>query len=85
MKVYVLIEDYAYGRVKGVECVGVYDTKEKAQKSLEDEIDMTEKNWTEHWCADVIKFLKIKKGEGTGMIKHSGMHKYLTIVEREVK
>lgn len=85
MKVYVLIKDYAYGRVKGVECVGVYDTKEKAQKAMEEEIDMTEKNWTEHWSADITKHLNIVKGEGVGVISTLATNKYFTIVEKEIE
>ena len=43
MKVYVLNMEYTYGTIKGIECVGVYDTKEKAQKAMEDRIDRTKK------------------------------------------
>lgn len=85
MKVYVLSMDWAYGRVKGIECVGVYDSKEKAQKVMEEEIDATKKEWTAHWDADVAKLLKINKGEETSKIAHSGMHKYFTITEKEVQ
>lgn len=84
MKVYVLIMDCAYGSVKDVECEGVYDTKEKAQKAMEEEIDATKKKWSD-WDADVAKLLKISKGDETGVIAHSGMHKYFTITEKEIK
>lgn len=44
MNVFVLNMEYAYATLKGVECVGVYDTEEKAQKAMEESIDRTEKN-----------------------------------------
>lgn len=85
MKVYVLIMNYAYGNIKDVARVGVYDTKEKAQKAMEEEIDATKKKWTEHWDADAAKLLKISKGDETGVIAHSDMYKYFTITEKETK
>lgn len=85
MNVFVLNMEYVYGTFKGIECVGVYDTKEKAQKAMEDRIDRTKKNWKEHWDADITKHLNIVKGEGVGVISTLVMNNYFTIVEKEVE
>lgn len=85
MEVYVLNMEYTYGTIKGIECVGVYDTKEKAQKAMEERIDRTEKNWKEHWDADITKHLNIVKGDGVGVISTLVMYNYFTIVGKEVE
>lgn len=85
MNVFVLNMEYAYGTIEGVECIGVYDTKEKAQRAMVEKIDATEKNWKEHWDADITKHLNIIKGEETGVISTLTMNKYFTITEKEVE
>lgn len=85
MNVFVLNMEYLYGTFKGIECVGVYDTKEKAQKAMEESIDRTEKKWKEHWDADITKHLNIVKGEGVGVISTLATNKYFTIVEKEIE
>lgn len=80
MNVFVLNMEYTYGTLKGVECVGVYDTEEKAQKAMR-----TEKKWKEHWDADITKHLNIVKGEGVGVISTLATNKYFTIVEKEIE
>lgn len=44
MNVFVLNMEYAYGTISDTACVGVYDTEEKAQKAMEEKIDISEKN-----------------------------------------
>ena len=38
MIVYVVNSEYAYGTFRGSLCIGVYDSKEKAQKVMKDQI-----------------------------------------------
>lgn len=46
MIVYVVNSEYAYGTYRGSLCIGVYDSKEKAQKVMKDQIENTNNRWT---------------------------------------
>ena len=46
MIVYVVNSEYAYGTFRGSFCIGVHDSKEKAQKVMKDPIENTNKRWT---------------------------------------
>lgn len=85
MNVFVLNMEYAYGTISDTACVGVYDTEEKAQKAMEEKIDISEKKWKEHWDADSTKHLNIIKGKGNGVISAVGAYKYFTITEKEIE
>ena len=46
MIVYLVNSEYAYGTFRGALCIGVYDSKEKAQKVMKDQIENTNNRWT---------------------------------------
>lgn len=46
MIVYVVNSEYAYGTYSGSNCVGVYDSREKAEKVMKDQIENTNNRWT---------------------------------------
>lgn len=85
MNVFVLNMEYAYGIINGTDCMGVYDTEEKAQKAMEEKIDISEKKWKEQWDADSTKHLNIIKGKRNGVISAVGPYKYFTITEKEIE
>lgn len=86
MKVYVLNKEWGNGTLNGSECVGVYDTEEKAQKVMEGEIKKTEKKWTA-WS----KYLKNAKnfnttiGIGVATISSEGRYKHYLVSEKKVQ
>lgn len=85
MKVYVLNMEYAYGTLNGVECVGVYDTEEKAQKALEDEIERVRERWQGFKEIDVPIGVSIIKGKGEGVISTEWAQRYYIIIGKEVQ
>lgn len=86
MKVYVLNMEYAYGTLNGMECVGVFDTEEKAQKVMEWEIEKTKKKWTE-WCENFenTKNINTTIGIGVATISTEERYKYYLVSEKKVK
>lgn len=86
MKVFVLNKEYGYGTLNGVECVGVFDTEEKAQKVMEWEIEKTEKKWTEK-CENFenAKNINTTIGIGVATISTENRYKHYLVSEKEVK
>ena len=86
MKVYVLNKEWGNGTLNGSECVGVYDTEEKAQKVMEGEIKKTEKKWTERYKNFVsTKNIDIAIGIGVATISTEDRYKHYLVSEKEVK
>lgn len=86
MKVYVLNVEYAYGTLNGVECVGVYDTEEKAQKVMEGEIEEAEKKWTDRCDSfENAKNINATIGIRVATISSVGRYKHYLISEKEVQ
>ena len=79
-------KEFGYGTLYGAECVGVYDTEEKAQKVMEGEIKKTEKKWTA-WS----KYLKNAKnfnttiGIGVATISSEGRYKHYLVSEKKIQ
>ena len=46
MIVYVVNSEYAYGTYSGSNCVGVYDSREKAEKVMKDQIENIKNRWS---------------------------------------
>lgn len=64
MKVYVLNKEWGNGTLNGSECVGVYDTEEKAKEKMHRAIAETEEVWLEDMNpADENKISITKLGE----------------------
>lgn len=86
MEVYVLNVEYAYGTLNGVECVGVFDTEEKAQKVMEWEIEKTEKKWTER-CESFenAKNINTTIGIRVATISIEGRYKHYLVSEMKVQ
>lgn len=86
MKVYVLNKEYVHGMFNGMECVGVFDTEEKAQKVMEGEIKKIEKKWTEEYGTfENAKNIDTTIGVGVATISIGDRSKYYIVSEREVK
>lgn len=83
MKVYVLNVEFAYGTLNGVECVGVFDTEEKAQKVMEWEIEKTEKKWTER-CEN-FENINTTIGIRVATISTEGRYKHYRVSEKKVQ
>lgn len=83
MKVYVLIMERTYGIYNELDCVGVYDTEEKAQGAMEEEIDHIKNRWLKSEKNVAHVYIKISKGEGT--ISLDDKCRYYIIEEKEIK
>lgn len=86
MEVYVLNVEFANGTLNGVECVGVFDTEEKAQKVMEWEIEKTKKKWTE-WCGtfEDAENINTTIGIRVATISTEGRYKHYLVSEKKVK
>ena len=60
MIVYVVNSEYAYGTYSGSNCVGVYDSREKAEKVMNDQIENIKNRWTCFKDAGEIKMMTIE-------------------------
>lgn len=60
MIVYVVNSEYAYGTFSGSNCIGVYDSREKAEKVMKDQIENTRKRWECFKDAGEIKTMTIE-------------------------
>lgn len=85
MKVYVLNMEYRYGTSNGTECVGVYDTEEKAQKAMENEIEKEREEVKKLDELNAPNGASIIIGKGESAISTGWAHKYYTIIGKEVK
>lgn len=86
MDVYVLNKEFGYGTLYGAECVGVFDTEEKAQKAMEWEIEKTEKKWAERYENFVsTKNIDTTIGIGVATISTEDRYKHYLVSEKEVK
>lgn len=86
MKVYVLSQEWGNGTLNGMECVGVFDTEEKAQKVMEWEIEKIKKKWTEQ-CEnfEATKNINTTIGIGVATISTEDRYKHYLISEKKVK
>lgn len=86
MKVYVLNKEYGNGTLNGAECVGVFDTEEKAQKAMEGEIKKTEEKWTA-WCEyfESPQNINTTIGVGVATISTEGRYKHYLVSEKKVQ
>lgn len=86
MKVYVLSYEWGNGTLNGMECVGVFDTEEKAQKVMEWEIEKIKKKWTEQ-CENFenAKNINTTIGIGVATISTEDRYKHYRISEKKVK
>lgn len=60
MIVYVVNSEYAYGIFSGSNCIGVYDSREKAEKVMKDQIENTRKRWECFKDAGKIEMMTIE-------------------------
>ena len=60
MLVYVVNNEYAYGTYSGSNCVGVYDSREKAEKVMKDQIENMKKRWACFKDAGEINMMTIE-------------------------
>ena len=60
MIVYVVNSEYAYGTYSGSNCVGVYDSREKAEKVMNDQIENIKNRWACFKDAGEIKMMTIE-------------------------
>lgn len=60
MIVYVVNSEYAYGTYSGSNCVGVYDSREKAEKVMKDQIENIKNRWAYFKDAGEIKMMTIE-------------------------
>lgn len=60
MIVYVVNSEYAYGTYSGSNCVGVYDSREKAEKVMKDQIENIKNRWTCFKDAGEIQMMTIE-------------------------
>ena len=60
MIVYVVNSEYAYGTYSGSNCVGVYDSREKAEKVMKDQIENIKNRWAYFKDAGEINMMTIE-------------------------
>lgn len=60
MIVYVVNNEYAYGTYSGSNCVGVYDSREKAEKVMKDQIENMKNRWACFKDAGEINMMTIE-------------------------
>lgn len=60
MVVYVVNSEYAYGTYSGSNCIGVYDSRKKAEEVMKDQIENIKNRWTCFKDAGEIKMMTIE-------------------------
>ena len=81
MIVYVVNSEYAYGPFRGSLCIGVYDSKEKAQKVMKDQIENTNNRWTNFGKANDIEVIII---DDMSVISLEDKCETIKIIEKKV-